>query len=184
VAAHWRRTNAKPNAKGNDEWFTPLVYIAAVRKVLGGIDLDPAAHPHPQTWIQAKRFYTEVDDGLSQHWRGRVWLIPPYSRGLIDRFVAKLIAEVEAGSVTAAILLTHTSSSARWFHTALNSCDAICMPLGKRPFENEDGPARTSPPRASTFFYFGPDPARFRRVFGPIGAVRIQDQPGPMAIFT
>lgn len=65
VAAHWRRTNAKPNAKPcDDEWFTPKDIIKAARAALGKIDLDPASHEHPQTWIKARTFYTKERDGL------------------------------------------------------------------------------------------------------------------------
>src|SRR5258707_11189392 len=85
VAAHWRRTNGKPNAKPpcDDEWFTPRDIIKAARAALGAIDLDPASHPHPQSWIRARTFYTKEQDGLARAWRGRTWLNPPYSRDLL-----------------------------------------------------------------------------------------------------
>ena len=71
---------------GNPENYTPAVYIEAVRRVLGEIDLDPASRRIAQETVKAKRFFTKEDDGLRQVWTGRVFLNPPYARGVIDRF--------------------------------------------------------------------------------------------------
>lgn len=58
-----------------DEWLTPPHIIEA----LGPFDLDPCA-PVIRPWDTAARHYTLRDNGLSQEWRGRVWLNPPYGR--------------------------------------------------------------------------------------------------------
>ena len=42
-------------------------------------DLDVAAPPNGVPWIPAKRFFSQIDDGLSQEWNGLVWCNPPYS---------------------------------------------------------------------------------------------------------
>jgi hypothetical protein len=107
-------------------------------------------------------------DALAHEWSGRVWVNPPYSK--IDEFVAKLLKEVEAGRVTAAILLTNDCTDAQWFHQAVSACSAFCLTRGRIRFEREDGPA-DSPPRGQTFFYFGNDAATFRNVFRSIGFV-------------
>lgn len=41
-------------------------------------------------WATAKEMYNKQDDGLSKEWFGRVWLNPPYSRPLIEKFVSKM----------------------------------------------------------------------------------------------
>ena len=41
----------------NDEWFTPTKYLQPVRKVLGGIDLDPATCCAAQARVKALRYY-------------------------------------------------------------------------------------------------------------------------------
>jgi hypothetical protein len=51
---------------GKFERYTPAEYIEAARKVLGGIDLDPATSPQAQRVVQATRYFTEKDDGLVQ----------------------------------------------------------------------------------------------------------------------
>ena len=36
--------------------------------------------PTPLAWIPVKERFTEADDGLTQQWKGRVWMNPPYSK--------------------------------------------------------------------------------------------------------
>ena len=43
-------------------------------------DLDVASPPGGISWIPAKRYFTQFDDGLSQEWLGRVWMNPPFKR--------------------------------------------------------------------------------------------------------
>lgn len=93
---------------------------------------------------------------------------PPYSRDLLGRFVAKLLAEVKAGNVTAAIMLTPTART-NWYHQALAASDAICIARRVR-FEKMDGP-RVPSPYDSTIFYYGSNVMGFRRAFEPLGAV-------------
>lgn len=67
------------------EWLTPPEILGA----LGEFDLDPAT-PDVQPWPTAKARYTKADDGLVQPWFGRVWLNPPYTNGIIGRWLEKL----------------------------------------------------------------------------------------------
>jgi phage N-6-adenine-methyltransferase len=177
VAAHWKKTNGKTNAKyvsasgGDCDWMSPRHVIEAVRKVLGGrIDLDPASSEPAQKRIRARTFYTAKDGGLTKAWRGRTFVNPPYSRGHIERFVAKLVDEVKTGNVTAAILLVNSTTSARWYHKALDASSAICLPRGNLEFEKPNGDKGKNPV-SSSLFYFGNDVAAFRKVFGRLGTV-------------
>src|SRR4051794_31827362 len=76
---------------GDGEYYTPDPYLDAVREVLGAIDLDPASCPEAQGTVRAARIYTAEDDGLVLPWFGRVFVNPPYARGAVDAFVAKLL---------------------------------------------------------------------------------------------
>jgi hypothetical protein len=75
-------TTSAPNFQdaeytGENEWFTPAIWVERVREALGEIDLDPASHAIAQQTIRAKTFFTTADNGLKRSWFGRVWLNPP-----------------------------------------------------------------------------------------------------------
>jgi phage N-6-adenine-methyltransferase len=163
--------NVRIIGTGDYEWYTPARYIAAARAALGGIDLDPATCEFAQSRIRADQFFTAEDDGLRHEWHGRVWLNPPYSQPLVGQFISKLIEEHSAGRVTAAIILTHNYTDNVWFHKAANACSVICFTLGRISFEKEGG-AVAAPTQGSSFFYFGDDIPRFRKVFGDFGFIR------------
>ena len=76
--------NFNTNTKNNDEWLTPPYIVQS----LGVFDLDPCA-PINRPWNMTKKHYTELDDGLTKHWLGRVWCNPPYGRETF-RWLAKL----------------------------------------------------------------------------------------------
>ena len=61
---------------GSVEWLTPPEILAA----LGPFDLDPCV-PVVRPWDTAGAHYSIEQDGLSQPWKGRVWLNPPYGVG-------------------------------------------------------------------------------------------------------
>ena len=65
------------------EWYTPKPYIAAAKKAMGDIDLDPATSKRAQRTVKAAKYYTAKQDGLLQPWSGNVFLNPPYKMPLI-----------------------------------------------------------------------------------------------------
>jgi hypothetical protein len=157
----------KAEYTGENEWFTPEPWIARARVALGEIDLDPASHVIAQQTVQAKRFFTIVDDGLTRPWFGRVWLNPPYNRALLAPFIDKLVTEYASGRVEQAILLTHNYTDTEWFHTAANAANVICFPSGRIRFLSPAGD-ECSPTQGQAFFYFG-NGVRFDRVFADFG---------------
>jgi phage N-6-adenine-methyltransferase len=156
---------------GENEWYTPAEYIEAVRACLGAIDVDPASSARAQETVRASRFFTRDDDGLRHDWHGRVWLNPPYSQPDIARFVDKLLAEIGAGRVRQAILLTHNYTDTGWFHAAAAKCAAICFTRGRIRFVSATG-GIAAPTQGQAFFYFGVDVDRFRTAFGGFGFIR------------
>jgi hypothetical protein len=153
-----------------NEWYTPVEYIEAARAVLGEIDLDPASSDFAQKVIRAKSYFTKAQDGLTKEWFGRVWLNPPFAQPFIANFAAKIVAEVMAGRVPEAIMVTNNYSDTAWFHLAASVASAICFTRGRVKFYNQYE-VGAQPTQGQTFFYFGDKPDRFTSVFRQIGFV-------------
>jgi hypothetical protein len=159
---------------GVPEWYTPAVYIEAVRVVLGAIGLDPASSLLAQKTIQATRFFTLENDGLAHDWRGRVFLNPPYTSGLVDRFVDKLCVGVARQDITAAILLVNNATDTRWLQRALQLANALCFPAGRIRFYGDEG-EKGAPLQGQVFLYFGPAWECFVERFAHFGAASYWD---------
>lgn len=155
---------------GENEWYTPADHIGLARQVLGGIDLDPASSEIANRTVNADRFFTIEDDGLSREWGGRVWLNPPYAQPAISHFADKMVTEVEAGRIDAGLMLTHNYTDTGWFHKLARAASAICFTRGRVRFVSPAGDL-AAPTQGQAFFYFGADVARFLNVFGAIGFV-------------
>lgn len=165
---------------GRVEWYTPPKYLEAARDVLGGIDLDPASSDAAQQLVQAARYFTKEDNGLRQEWRGRVWLNPPYSRGVLCLFVSKLLQEYRAERVSAAIMLTHRFTDTRWFQEAGWACAALCFTRGRVKFIGSDG-SIAAPTQGQAFFYYGDNRFLFKERFREFGSVVAPCGPAPGA---
>jgi phage N-6-adenine-methyltransferase len=153
---------AKPPGTGNNEWFTPPEIIAAARAVLGDIDLDAASCEKAQKIVQAADYFTAESDGLAQEWHGRVWLNPPYSRDLLPAFVDKLLAELDAGRVTEAIMLVNNCTDAAWFHAAKRKCAHLLFSSGRIRFLRPDGLTSGAPTQGKSFLLW-PERRRLHR---------------------
>jgi hypothetical protein len=154
---------------GEFERYTPAPYVEAVRKVLGEIDLDPASCEQAQKTVRAKKFFTIKTDGLKQQWHGRVFLNPPYHEELGLAFENKLIAEIKAGHVSAAILLVNNSTDNNWFRTCAAACQAICFVARRIQFIAPTGTMTGRPMNGQAFLYYGDDVEGFAKVFSQIG---------------
>src|SRR5690349_13723015 len=63
------------------EKFTPQVIIAAARRVMPIIHLDPASCDRANQIVGAVRFYTKLENGLEQPWiADNIWLNHPYGK--------------------------------------------------------------------------------------------------------
>jgi hypothetical protein len=69
---------------GDTERYTCPKIMERVRLFFGQIDLDPASSVIANETVQATRFFTQADNGLSQDWKAnRVWLNHPFQKGEI-----------------------------------------------------------------------------------------------------
>lgn len=155
---------------GNNEWYTPAEYIDAARRAMGGLDLDPASCEVANAVVKAPRYLTAQDDGLAHEWSGKVWMNPPYAAGLVDRFADKLRAEVEAGRVSAAVVLVNNATETRWFATLSGVASALCLPTARVRFRRPDG-STGAPLQGQAVLYIGGEPEAFAREFSAFGKV-------------
>lgn len=164
-----RHIGRQSSNTGQVEWYTPPKYVKAAREVMGTIDVDPASCDVAQANVKATRFYTVEDDGLQYAWKGNVWLNPPYTSGVIDMFVAKLLEHIESSDISAAIMLSNNSTETKWFQSAAQACSGICFPSRRISFIDQHGEQQNQPNHGQAFFYFGSNKMRFLERFSTFG---------------
>lgn len=173
--------SALQSSKSN-EWYTPVVYIEAVRELMGDIDLDPASCEEANRIVQAKRYYTEEDDGLAWDWwfdedeqiPARVFLNPPYGFGEEGKsnqeiWSHRLMGQYKMGFVSEAVLLVNATTEAKWFRP-LKYDYLICFTDYRIRFWNSE---KDQPTQGNAFIYFGPreKKGKFIEMFSRFGVV-------------
>ena len=169
---------------GSDEWYTPAWLIDLAREVMGRIDIDPASSAEAQEVVQASHRWMAKDhmgmaDGsLNVNWvlhngpvwqPARVWLNPPYSYPLVERFVDHLLDQIEKGYVGEAILLVNNNTEAGWWHRAAKAAAVTFAFRSRIAFWRPDREDAVSPRQGQNAFYFGPNALRFMEVFSNKG---------------
>lgn len=155
---------------GNNEWYTPPHYVEAARKVMGGIDLDPASSEIANHTVKALRFFTADDNGLEQQWKGRVWMNPPYAQPLIAQFIERLIDQYCANAVTEAIVLVNNATDTAWGQALLKSAAGVCFPKARIRFLDPAGNPSGSPLQGQMIVYLGKNRDYFSQEFAGFGA--------------
>jgi hypothetical protein len=155
---------------GENEWYTPSEYIAQYRAIVLTIDVDPASSKEANTVVQAKKFYDAKSDGLTKKWVGSVWMNPPYSSGLIEKFAAKLLEEIECGNTTSAAVLVNNGTETKWAQSLLGKCNAVCFLLTRVKFW-EPGGKVSIPLQGQMLLYFGADAGLFAARYRSMGVV-------------
>jgi phage N-6-adenine-methyltransferase len=160
------------NNSGNNEWYTPSIYIDAARDVLGGFDLDPASSEIANKTVKAKQFFAEADDGLAQDWPvGRIWMNPPYATPLISKFAAKFSQAIRNGSE--GIVLVNNATETAWFQEMAGVFSAVCFPKSRIKFVNEEGDAGGAPLQGQAIIYAGPNLRQFCAQFEQFGIIGV-----------
>lgn len=116
----------KPDWWTSDHWETPPEVVAALEAEHGPFDLDPCCRAKT---AKAPAFFTEEQDGLSQPWRGRVFLNPPYSRPA--PWLEKAIAETGAGHAQLVVALLPVRTDTRWFHSLVMGQSELWFVMGR-----------------------------------------------------
>jgi len=165
-----------PEADGPDvEFYSPEEVVEAARRVMGGIDLDPASCEMANRTVGATRYFTEVQDGLSQPWEGRIWINPPFFAGAYEAWFAKLCEEHNAGRVAESCLLMPVSDGA-WFHDLLRH--PTCFLFGRQKFLDPEGDLKEPIRYGCVVVYRGENRNAFFREFVQLGTV-VTRVPGP-----
>lgn len=152
-------TTFEKTANSSDEWYTPKEIIDA----LGKFDLDPCAPVIP-LWNTARIMYNKEHDGLNQEWEGRVWLNPPYSRPLFEKFVNRM-AEHNNG-----IMLTFNRCDTKIFQDVIfPKATGMMFVKGRIKFYTPDGTQSGTPGCGSVLVAFGEDNAEILRNCGIAG---------------
>lgn len=149
----------RPYRGRTDEWLTPPEVLQA----LGPFDLDPCS-PVNRPWPTAKVHYTIEDDGLSQEWRGRVFLNPPYGPET-GHWLKKLS---EHGNGIALIFArTETDMFHRW---GWERADAMLFLRGRLHFYTVDGNrAKANAGGPSVLIAYGQENANVLKACGLVG---------------
>jgi phage N-6-adenine-methyltransferase len=158
---------------GDEESYTPSEYIESARLVMGSIDLDPASNEMAQQIVKADKYFTSETDGLKQEWKGNVWLNPPYTALVINRFIDKIINGYQAGDISQAVILTNNNTDTSWWHNAAKCASAVCFTSGRINFIKLDG-RKSSPTNGQCFFYFGMNTGKFIAEFSRHGFVMVE----------
>ena len=146
-------TKFEKSENTTDEWYTPKEIIDA----LGVFDLDPCAPIEP-LYQTAIGMYNKNHDGLNRNQYGRVWLNPPYSRPLIEQFIAKM-AEHNNGIA----LLFNRCDSKMFQDVIFPKATAMKFLRNRIRFIRPDGTRGNHPGCGSVLIAFGEDNARILR---------------------
>lgn len=156
------------NNSGNNEWYTPSVYIEAAREVMGTIDTDPASSEVANQTVKASTYYTAETNGLEHDWTGNVWMNPPYASDLIGKFADKLLEQ--RTSYAQAIVLVNNATETEWFAKIASISSAVCFPRGRVKFYSPDGKIG-APLQGQAIAYIGDDTDSFVDGFSRFGWV-------------
>lgn len=130
------------------EWLTPPDLV----EKLGKFDLDPCS-PINAPFIHAKHNFTTLDDGLSKDWFGRVYLNPPYGRGM-EQWLEKL--KFHGNGIALIFARTETKC---FFEHIWNDADAVLFVKGRIKFYHITGIQAGTPGAPSVFIAYGKENA-------------------------
>ena len=130
------------------EWLTPPELV----KQLGDFDLDPCC-PIDAPFYHATNHYTIIDDGLSKEWKGRVYLNPPYGRGM-ELWLEKL--KYHGNGIALIFARTETKC---FFEHIWHDADAILFVKGRIKFYHVSGVQGGTPGAPSVFIAYGKENA-------------------------
>ena len=143
---------------GRIDWCTPAAVIECVLR-LGPIQLDPATNKH--STLNAAKFYTEIDDGLTKEWESMTFANPPYGRSHNRAWSDKIRSEAKRG--VEIIVLQPAATSTKWFQPYFDY--SICFVSGRLQFVGGKDDANFG----CAVIYLGERNDEFRDAFKSLG---------------
>ena len=130
------------------EWLTPPELV----KKLGNFDLDPCS-PINAPFLHAQNNYTIEDNGLQKEWVGRVYLNPPYGKGM-ELWLEKL--KNHGNGIALIFARTETKC---FFDNIWNDADGVLFVKGRIRFYHVSGIQGGTPGAPSVFIAYGQENA-------------------------
>jgi hypothetical protein len=130
------------------EWLTPPDLV----QKLGEFDLDPCSPINPP-FLHAKNNFTANENGLTQKWFGRVYLNPPYGRGM-ELWLEKL--KYHGNGIALIFARTETKC---FFEHVWYDADAVLFVKGRIRFYHVTGIQAGTPGAPSVFIAYGKENA-------------------------
>lgn len=151
----------------SDSWRTPRELFERLAALHGPFDIDAAADIDNHlcdVWFGPGSRFNE--DALAVPWGSdapyRVYCNPPYSRGMVGRFVAKAVAEARAGRSVTTLLIPAWTDSEWWERFVWDAARGRFRPgaevqflRGRVRFFRPDGTRAGSPTFASVVVTIG-----------------------------
>ncbi len=130
------------------EWLTPPELV----RMLGEFDLDPCTPLNPPFIHASVNFYIN-DNGLKKEWFGRVYMNPPYGKGM-ELWIEKL--KVHKNGIALIFARTETKC---FFKHIWDDADAVLFVKGRIKFYNIHGVQTGTPGAPSIFIAYGKENA-------------------------
>ena len=130
------------------EWLTPPELV----KQLGAFDLDPCTPVHPP-FVHATHNFTIHDNGIAQPWFGRVYLNPPYGKGM-EKWLEKL--KIHGNGIALIFARTETKC---FFDHIWHDAHAVLFVKGRIKFYTTKGEQKGTPGAPSIFIAYGEENA-------------------------
>lgn len=161
----------------SQHWGTPPVYVEAVRKVLGNIELDPCSNGF--SVVKARVEYSlPKHDGLNESWNYRtIFVNPPYgsdpSRGTRIRDWLERCARAHRQHKSEVLALVPVATNTgHWKSHVWGAATGVAFLYDTRlKFLVNGKPSGKGAPMSCAMVYWGQHFARFRETFAAFGAV-------------
>jgi len=123
------------NSSTSETWTTPKELLEPLYSVFGVFDLDPCSPTSNgrTTFVKARAYFTETDDGLSLPWFGHVFCNPPYGRALCH-WVTKAYEESRCGNTQTIVMLIPARTNTTFWHQSIVGKAAIFFLKGRLKF--------------------------------------------------